>query len=137
MPNSHNHSNVHYSLSKFTGEWFTNHSNHIHRFTPITRIVATKVRTSTQAAIWEVWGFNGRFGDLSFLLDDCFRQPCRQIRGFGHVPLPCRWKLLPEEFLGRLYANKIYITYSFIVDNPNILGNFCCLLGRNDWERIT
>ena len=41
-PNSHNHSYVHYSLSKFTGEWFTNHSNHIHRFTPITRIVATK-----------------------------------------------------------------------------------------------
>ena len=43
-PNPHNHSHVHYSLSKFTGEWFTSHSNHIHRFTPITRIVATKVR---------------------------------------------------------------------------------------------
>ena len=42
-PNSQNHSYVHYSLSKFTGEWFTNHSNHIHRFTPITRIVATKI----------------------------------------------------------------------------------------------
>ena len=41
-PNSHNHSHVHYSLSKFTGEWFTNHSNQIHIFTPITRIVATK-----------------------------------------------------------------------------------------------
>ena len=27
----------------FTGEWFTNHSNHIHIFTPITRMVATKV----------------------------------------------------------------------------------------------
>ena len=34
---------VHYSLSKFRGEWFTNRSNHIHIFTPITRIVATKV----------------------------------------------------------------------------------------------
>ena len=42
-PNSHNHSYLHYSLCKFTGEWFTNHSNHIHRFTPITRIVATDV----------------------------------------------------------------------------------------------
>ena len=42
-PNSHNHSYVHYSLSKFTGERFTNHSNHIYKFTPITRIVATKV----------------------------------------------------------------------------------------------
>ena len=42
-PNSQNHSYVHYSLSKFTGEWFTNHSNHIHIFTPITRIVPTKV----------------------------------------------------------------------------------------------
>ena len=31
-----------YSLSEFTGEWFTNRSNHIHIFTPITRIVATK-----------------------------------------------------------------------------------------------
>ena len=41
-PNSHNHSYVHYSLSKFTGEWFANHSNHIHIFTPITRVVATK-----------------------------------------------------------------------------------------------
>ena len=47
-PNSHNHSYLHYSLCKFTGEWFhgrkrlTNHSDHIHIFTPITRIVATK-----------------------------------------------------------------------------------------------
>ena len=46
-PNSQNHSYVHYSLSKFTGEWFTNHSNHIHRFTPITRKVATKVMKAT------------------------------------------------------------------------------------------
>ena len=45
-PNSRNHSYVHYSLSKFTGKWFTNHSNHIHIFTPITRIVATKVCTN-------------------------------------------------------------------------------------------
>ena len=42
-PNSQNHSYVHYSLSKFTGEWFTNDSNHIHIFTPITRIVANSV----------------------------------------------------------------------------------------------
>ena len=42
-PNSQNHSYVHYSLSKFTGEWFTNHPNHIHTFTPITRIGAAKV----------------------------------------------------------------------------------------------
>ena len=33
---------VHDSLSKFTGKWLTNHSNHICRFTSITRIVATK-----------------------------------------------------------------------------------------------
>ena len=31
------------SLPKFTGERFTNHSNHIHIFTPITQIVDTKV----------------------------------------------------------------------------------------------
>ena len=43
--NSQNHSYVHYSLSEFTGEWFTKiTSNHIHIFTPITRIVATKVQ---------------------------------------------------------------------------------------------
>ena len=40
---------VHYSLSKFTGEWFTNRSNHIHRFTPITRIVATKHLTNAHS----------------------------------------------------------------------------------------
>ena len=54
-PNSLNHSYVHYSLSKFTGEWFTNHSNHIHIFTPITRMVATMVRglrTLVQSLIW-------------------------------------------------------------------------------------
>ena len=42
-PNSLNYSQVRYSLSTFTGEWFTNHANHIHIFTPITGIVATKV----------------------------------------------------------------------------------------------
>ena len=48
-PTSPNHSYLHYSLCKFTGEWFTNHSNHIHRFTLITRIVATKFQNN-----WEV-----------------------------------------------------------------------------------
>ena len=42
-PNSHNHFYVDYSPSKLTGERFTNHSDHIHIFTPITRIVVTKV----------------------------------------------------------------------------------------------
>ena len=41
--NSQNHSYVHYSQSKFAGEWFTNHSNHIRIFTPVMRIVTTKV----------------------------------------------------------------------------------------------
>ena len=40
---SHRISYVHHSLCKFTGEWFTVHSNHIHRLTPITRAVATKI----------------------------------------------------------------------------------------------
>ena len=35
-----NHANDHYSLSSVHSEWFTNHSNHIHIFTPITRIVS-------------------------------------------------------------------------------------------------
>ena len=38
------HSYFHYSLSQFTGEWFTNHSNHTHIFTPISRTVVTKVQ---------------------------------------------------------------------------------------------
>ena len=42
-PNSQKHSFVHCSVSEFTGEWFTIHSNHIHIFTPITRTMATKV----------------------------------------------------------------------------------------------
>ena len=37
-----NHANDHYSLSSVHSEWLTNRSNHIHAFTPITRIVATK-----------------------------------------------------------------------------------------------
>ena len=37
------HANDHYSLSSVHSEWFTNHSNHIHIFTPNTRIVATKL----------------------------------------------------------------------------------------------
>ena len=36
------------------------------------------------------------------------------------------------------FMQNTCITYSFIVDNPNILGNFiCCWLGRPNWERIT
>ena len=44
--------------------------------------------------------------------------------------LPCHWKLLPEAFLGILYA-KICITYSFIVDNPNTLGNSLLFVGQD------
>ena len=33
-------------------EWFTNHPNHIHTFTPITRIVATKLLR----VLWEIGG---------------------------------------------------------------------------------
>ena len=55
--------------------------------------------------------------------------------------VPCRWKLLPDIFLGILLAKKLCITYSFIVDNPNILGNFLLFLGQDQltgpvWERI-
>ena len=46
--NSQNYSYVHYSLSKSTGKWFTNHANQIHIFTPITLIVATQVWKVTQ-----------------------------------------------------------------------------------------
>ena len=49
------------------------------------------------------------------------------------VPLEIITWNIPENIL----CEKIYITYSFIVDNPNILGHFCCLLGRTNWERIT
>ena len=37
--------------------------------------------------------------------------------------LPCRWKLLPEVFLGILYAKKRCRTYSCILGAPNTLGN--------------
>ena len=50
---SHNHSYVHDSLYKFAGEWFTNHSNHIPRFTPTTRIVATKDLSFRQTPTWQ------------------------------------------------------------------------------------
>ena len=32
---------------------------------------------------------------------------------------------------GNTLRNKIYITYSFIVCNPNILGNFLLLVGQD------
>ena len=69
-PNSHNHSYVPYSLAKFTGEWFTNHSNHIYIFTPITRIVATRNRTD-----------ENRTGDLSGHLRGHFRGHFLERRG--------------------------------------------------------
>ena len=73
-PNSHNHSYVHYSVSKFTGEWFTNHSNHIHIVTPITGIVATKV--------WLKKGFwRGTFERQSWLF----------LRQFSLINVQC-WK---------------------------------------------
>ena len=61
-PNSQNHSYVHYSLSKFTGEWFTNHSNHIHIFTSIT-LVATTFWNNLRAPHMKMWAFQARIGD--------------------------------------------------------------------------
>ena len=43
-----NHASDHYSLSSVHSKWFTNHCNHIHTFTPITRVVATKQLSSQQ-----------------------------------------------------------------------------------------
>ena len=50
-PNSQNHSYVHYSLSKFTGEWFTHHSIRINIFTPITRIVVITLKSVFDSAL--------------------------------------------------------------------------------------
>ena len=63
-PNSQNHSCVHCSLSKFTGAWFTNHSNHIHIFTPITRIVATKSKTNKMHNLAKFGGWGSEIGRL-------------------------------------------------------------------------
>ena len=46
-----NHANDHYSLSSVHSEWFANHSNHIHIFTPITRIMATKGRSKADTIL--------------------------------------------------------------------------------------
>ena len=66
---------------KFTGERFTNHSNHIHRFIPITRIVATKAPTilqelcrSTPAQI--LHNLRGQKLNTNFFLDAVF---CLQL----------------------------------------------------------
>ena len=63
--NSHNHSYVRYSLFRFTGEWFTNHSNHIHRFTPITRITPITGIVATKGRI--VLAFPQSLESLQFL----------------------------------------------------------------------
>ena len=72
-----NHANDHYWLSSVHSEWFTNHSNHIHTFTPITRIVATK--------LWLKWlgitnlGFQLNY--LSWLEWNC-RMTIHQLKSF-------------------------------------------------------
>ena len=52
-----NHANDHYSLSFVHNEWFTNHTNHIHTFTPITGIVPTKIGTLDHMS----WARNSTF----------------------------------------------------------------------------
>ena len=47
IPITH-HAKVRYSLSSVHSEWFTNHPNHIHTFSRITRMVATKEKTATR-----------------------------------------------------------------------------------------
>ena len=48
----------------------------------------------------------------------------KQEKAPNHQPnVTCRWKLLPEVFLGILYAKRC-ITYSCILGAPNTLGNF-------------
>ena len=45
--------------------------------------------------------------------------------------VPSRWKLLPEAFLEILYATTVCITYSFVVHNPSVLGNFLLFVGQD------
>ena len=56
--NSHNHSYLHWSLCKFTGERFTNHSNHVHILTPITQIVAKSwlFASNSGQELWQEFG---------------------------------------------------------------------------------
>ena len=43
---------------------------------------------------------------------------------------PCRWKLLPEVFLGVLHAENMHSIFLYCW-RPNILGNFWLFLGQD------
>ena len=61
-------------------------------------------------------------------MGDLPKPSTEQTNVFDHHAV---WKLLPDKFLGILYAEKICITYSFVVGNPNILGNFLLFVGQD------
>ena len=46
--------------------------------------------------------------------------------------LPCRFfEIITWNIPGNTLCKQKCITYSFIVDNPNILGNFLLFVGKN------
>ena len=59
--------------------------------------------------------------------------PNRQQNNNGWC-IPCRWKLLPEVFLGMLYAKKTE-HIPVLWGAPNTSGNFCLLI-PTDWGRV-
>ena len=85
--------------------------------------------------IWGLWKRTGcmaamdkrlELGQSSFLrLPSCLA-----------LEIPCCWKLLPEVYLGILYANK-YAEHTPLLWTTRIFEVNFLLLGRTNWERIT
>ena len=50
--------------------------------------------------------------------------------GSCDLVIPRCWKLVPEVHPGNALCKEICITYSFIVQSPNIVGNFLLFVGQ-------
>ena len=100
---------VRYSLSRFTGEWFADHSNHIHRSTRITRIVATKVWIA-QLIPGDVFRWN-EVAKQKWHLQKIILAPAKLQKCVGGFLLYKIWRIFPgifleEDFSGHFFPQK-------------------------------
>ena len=94
-----------------------------------------KVTKSIPKKVWKMVLLFGLFGRFSQTFFWAFGNT---IGGPGStVQIGCRWKLLPEVFLGILYAKKYAWHIPLLWTTRIFWVIFCCFLGRTNWERIT
>ena len=134
-PNSHNHSYLHSSLSKFTGKRFTIHSNLIHIFTPITppsfgRSGMSHLRDSSIAcpAVWSLVGISAPakqfIAPLTFPTNT-LHSPLRVTWSYEtRCPQSCPNNLLRDSYPKNLlrllfYLELTYIFWGYFQNSPD------------------